>query len=565
MFGSLKLNVLIIILILLYHSKAQSNYTDDICTNITPYPPLTSPPTYSTISTTLTSYTSTDCVSVYQIDLNNPTYKANYVLIENKYLDFPADPSFRLLLVGKHASPPKISVIHQPDDFDNEDRADFVGRKPYQYIELLPQDTAHGGMYFIAIYRYFVDSSTYYNKSLTYTINVQTSGSYICPQDCFSSQNQGTCNPQNLQCDCKAGYFNPDCSVLASLLESAGGVNLTLVPGEWTYFYLPNDNQGNTFLFFLEEDLASVTALYQYSDPGSNVLPSMNLSAQEINMNITNNEAWFSDDERDEGIPSGQFVIGFYNNDNINNVSLSYQVIVFAPFSFPSSSSSSPSFTYSPIATIIVSSIIGGFILLFCLCIVRAPGINPRYRRNVILIQTRISQQPHQFLSTDEINEYFPKKTYRTVRSSSENTCSVCLDDFQMQTTCRRLYCGHVFHCGCIEEWFKTHQKCPNCNKLMTRDAINQDKRLHPNAHNIGLLEDDDAGGQRQLPSVDLDLVTVQTELNFELQAAISNIPVQQKGLDFEVNNQQSICSNDNIGEDMGRQVQIDMCKDCWS
>ena len=253
-------------------------------------------------------------------------------------------------------------------------------------------------------------------------------------------------------------------------------------------------------------------------------------------------------DKDDEGLTSDQFVIGFYNNDNINNVKLSYEIQNISSSSW--------------VAPIIIWSLMGGFLLLSCLCMGRTPGINPRHTRNVILIQTRISQQPHQFLSLDEINEYFPKKTYRTVRSSSENTCSVCLDDFQMQTTCRRLYCGHVFHCGCIEEWFKTHQKCPNCNKLMTRDAINQDKRLHPNAHNIGLLEDDDAGGQRQLPSVDLDLVAVQTELNFELQAAISNILVQQKGLDFEINNQQPICSNDNIGEDMGRQVQIDMEND---
>ena len=157
----------------------------------------------------------------------------------------------------------------------------------------------------------------------------------------------------------------------------------------------------------------------------------------------------------------------------------------------------------------------------------------------------------------------FLKATYRTVRSSFENTCSVCLDDFQMQTTCRRLYCSHVFHCGCIEEWFKTHQKCPNCNNFMTRDAIVHDKRIHPNAHNIGsliLAQDDRAGAQHQPLNVSSDLVP--TEQIFQVQVPISNIPVQYHSNYFGNDNQEPICNNVNIGEDMGRQVEIDMPND---
>ena len=392
MFSSLKLDTIILTLILAYYSKAQSNHQNDICANITSYPPLTSPSTYPNISKTLTSYTSTDCVDVYQLDLNSSTYKGNYVLIEIKYLDFLSDPTFIPFLVGKFGSTPGLNVIHQPDEFDQQDKPDSAGRKPYQYIEFLTHDTAAGGMYYIALYRYNVDPSTYYNKSLTYTINVHTSSSYICPRDCFSSQNQGTCDPQNLKCDCSTGYFDTDCSVSATLIDTSGAANFNIPPGEWIYFYLPNRHDEDNVHFVFTEYLASVTAVYQYSSPSSNLLPSANFTAigLEIDMDTIDNIAKFSDNE---GF-AGQFVIGFYNNDNINNVKLSYEIQNLSSSSW--------------VVPIIIWSLMGGSFLLFCLCIVRTPGISPRHRRNVILIQTRISQQPHQFLSIDEINEYFP-------------------------------------------------------------------------------------------------------------------------------------------------------------
>ena len=209
--------------------------------------------------------------------------------------NFPSDPTFRPFLVGKLGSTPGVNINYQPGEFDQQDLADSVGRKPYQYIELLPHDTASGGMYYIALYKHNVDPSTYYNNSVTYTIDVQTSTSYICPQDCFSSQNHGTCDSQNLKCDCNTGYFDTDCSVQATLIKVPGKKKLTLPPGEWAYFYLPDRNYKKSFYYGFTEKYSSVYVLYQYSNRSSNILPSANSSALWLDLNASINELWFSD------------------------------------------------------------------------------------------------------------------------------------------------------------------------------------------------------------------------------------------------------------------------------
>jgi hypothetical protein len=49
------------------------------------------------------------------------------------------------------------------------------------------------------------------------------------------------------------------------------------------------------------------------------------------------------------------------------------------------------------------------------------------------------------------------------IRTSNE-TCSVCLDEFAVGEESRRLPCNHVFHPTCIDRWVASgHDTCPNC------------------------------------------------------------------------------------------------------
>lgn len=42
--------------------------------------------------------------------------------------------------------------------------------------------------------------------------------------------------------------------------------------------------------------------------------------------------------------------------------------------------------------------------------------------------------------------------------------CCVCMDEFTETDTVRTLFCNHIYHQGCIDEWFKGHPNCPVCD-----------------------------------------------------------------------------------------------------
>ena len=55
----------------------------------------------------------------------------------------------------------------------------------------------------------------------------------------------------------------------------------------------------------------------------------------------------------------------------------------------------------------------------------------------------------------------------------AQRTCMVCLEDFALSASCRRLPCGHVFHQSCIDEWLKRCTDCPICKANVDRAIRN--------------------------------------------------------------------------------------------
>jgi hypothetical protein len=53
--------------------------------------------------------------------------------------------------------------------------------------------------------------------------------------------------------------------------------------------------------------------------------------------------------------------------------------------------------------------------------------------------------------------------TYINFADTSRDTCSVCIDKFNPDDTCRELVCSHLFHKDCIDHWLDNNISCPVC------------------------------------------------------------------------------------------------------
>ena len=45
----------------------------------------------------------------------------------------------------------------------------------------------------------------------------------------------------------------------------------------------------------------------------------------------------------------------------------------------------------------------------------------------------------------------------------AESACPICLIEFQLQESIKRLPCGHLLHSQCMNEWFRRTKTCPMC------------------------------------------------------------------------------------------------------
>lgn len=59
-----------------------------------------------------------------------------------------------------------------------------------------------------------------------------------------------------------------------------------------------------------------------------------------------------------------------------------------------------------------------------------------------------------------------------------QDSCCICLNDYEMDEEIQVLRCGHMFHCGCIKDWVTRAQNCPICKEsVMPADSISKASR----------------------------------------------------------------------------------------
>ncbi|KAL3639834.1 hypothetical protein CASFOL_014802 [Castilleja foliolosa] len=53
-------------------------------------------------------------------------------------------------------------------------------------------------------------------------------------------------------------------------------------------------------------------------------------------------------------------------------------------------------------------------------------------------------------------------------QAEKHSECAICLAEFAAGEEIRVLpQCGHSFHVGCIDKWFKSHSSCPSCRAIL--------------------------------------------------------------------------------------------------
>ncbi|KAI8082939.1 uncharacterized protein BX664DRAFT_339444 [Halteromyces radiatus] len=70
-----------------------------------------------------------------------------------------------------------------------------------------------------------------------------------------------------------------------------------------------------------------------------------------------------------------------------------------------------------------------------------------------------------------------------TAREQTEEVCVICLDDFALGESVRKLPCGHEYHCECIDPWLTIKSaSCPLCKHDCSMDVPpkNDDEQISP-------------------------------------------------------------------------------------
>merc|ERR1719478_288750 len=91
-----------------------------------------------------------------------------------------------------------------------------------------------------------------------------------------------------------------------------------------------------------------------------------------------------------------------------------------------------------------------GLTLIICILVIRS-----RLREN--------RQELHQ-RHPDPVLESLPTHVYDGAKDAFDNdTCSICLGEFEDGESLRKLPCDHSFHADCIASWLNHRHTCPLC------------------------------------------------------------------------------------------------------
>lgn len=69
-------------------------------------------------------------------------------------------------------------------------------------------------------------------------------------------------------------------------------------------------------------------------------------------------------------------------------------------------------------------------------------------------------------MTQEEISN-IPQVVLNQAMIEEQRTCSICMEDFQLEQSVRQLVCNHRYHADCIASWLGIHRTCPFCRRTL--------------------------------------------------------------------------------------------------
>ena len=54
-----------------------------------------------------------------------------------------------------------------------------------------------------------------------------------------------------------------------------------------------------------------------------------------------------------------------------------------------------------------------------------------------------------------------------------QETCIICLGEFNSEDKIKKFFCGHIFHENCLNAWINKSVTCPMCKYNIKNELIN--------------------------------------------------------------------------------------------
>ncbi|KAL4499135.1 hypothetical protein ABPG72_017037 [Tetrahymena utriculariae] len=97
----------------------------------------------------------------------------------------------------------------------------------------------------------------------------------------------------------------------------------------------------------------------------------------------------------------------------------------------------------------------------------------------IVYFSSEVYKKWTQFLRKRQMETQLPLMKYSQFkqneylhRNNDQNTCSICLGEYEDNDKIRVTWCRHVFHQQCIEEWALKKNQCPFCRETIFIEQI---------------------------------------------------------------------------------------------